>query len=279
MVFIKDNSNQIDRFKFFGGEPLLAFEDIKEIITQTHDYIGENYEIVTNTTLLKPEIWKYMKKYFSLLFFSIDSENIFSYDRIVPFVKEYGIEKKLYFNLVISPGKEYIALEQFEKLYWSGMRGFNILPVYFTKKWNKKDLSNLSVTMKTILDYSLRDKYLRLYGFQENLGYDTSLANNTIFIDIDGSIYYSDIVSTFFWKEFKENLYLWNIEDFDLSCLDVCSFKNEKKYISSFEGKIYNTVLWQRELHLLMDYFSHYLNIQNEKQTKSPSERRDYKAK
>jgi hypothetical protein len=52
--------------------------------------------------------------------------------------------------------------------------------------------------MKYILDTSLQDDELRLYGFQENAGYDTSLANNTFFIDVDGKIYYSDMVSTYF---------------------------------------------------------------------------------
>jgi len=48
------------------------------------------------------------------------------------------------------------------------MRGFNILPVYFTKEWKKENLENLSKLMKYILDTSLSDRTLRLYGFQEN---------------------------------------------------------------------------------------------------------------
>jgi hypothetical protein len=49
------------------------------------------------------------------------------------------------------------------------MSGFNILPVYFTQKWEKEDLTKLSQVMKNILDISLKDKSLRLYGFTENL--------------------------------------------------------------------------------------------------------------
>ena len=77
------------------------------------------------------------------------------------------------------------------------MRGFNILPVYFTQPWEKENLHDLSQIMKYILDLSLTDGSLRLYGFKENKGYDTSLANNTIFSDVDGKIYYSDMAATF----------------------------------------------------------------------------------
>jgi hypothetical protein len=49
------------------------------------------------------------------------------------------------------------------------MRGYNILPVYFTKQWNTEQLKELSIFMKYVLDISLEDKTLRLYGFQENL--------------------------------------------------------------------------------------------------------------
>jgi hypothetical protein len=77
------------------------------------------------------------------------------------------------------------------------MRGYNILPIYFTKAWDTEELKELSVFMKYVLDLSLIDKSLRLYGFQENLGYDSSLINNSLFIDVDGEVYFSDFVSTF----------------------------------------------------------------------------------
>ena len=258
--FIEKNSDQIERWKFFWGEPLIAFNKIKPIIKKTNLYIQNNYEIVTNTTLLQDEVWEYFSQYFSLLFFSIDSENTFDYTKVLSFVEQYQIEKRLYFNIIISPWSENIAKQQFQKLYDGWMRGFNILPVYFTQPWTKKNLKDLSDTMRYVLDTSIVDNSLRLYGFQENKGYDTSLANNTIFIDVDGSLYYSDIASTFSGKKIKEHLYLWDIKTFDLQSLDGYNFWKEKEQISIFEENIYTSVSGQRELHKLMDYFSHYLN-------------------
>jgi len=260
IAFIEKNHKYIQRYKFFGWEPLLAFKDIKYIIDSTYQYLWENYEIVTNTTVLNPEIWEYLTQYFSHIFFSIDSENEFEYIRVIKFVEDYRLEDKLYFNLIISPGKTDFALKQFKTLYAKGMRWFNILPVYFTQAWTKTDLENLSIMMKHILDLSMSDSTLRLYGFKENKWYDTSLANNTIFIDIDASVYYSDMTSTFSWKKHKDWLFLWEIDAIDLWDFIWENFLKQKSIINSIEEEIYRTVPWQRYLHKIMDYFSKYLS-------------------
>lgn len=258
--FIGKNSDFIGRFKFFWWEPLIAYKDMKYIIDNSSYLLGDNYEIVTNTTFLNDQIWEYFQKFFSHIFFSIDSENIFDYNKVIDFIRKYNLEHKLYFNLIISPWQHEIAFQQFQRLYNSGMRGFNILPVYFTQSWTKPQLMDLWDVMKKILDISIRDSSLRLYGFQENKWYDTSLANNTLFIDIDGNIYYSDIASTFSGQTIRKKLLLGNTENFDIHTLSGYNFHNEKKYISLLEENIYNRTMGQRELHKMMDYFSEYLN-------------------
>jgi len=265
LIFIENNKNYIDRFKFFGWEPLLAWNDIRFLIDNSKKYIWNNYEIVTNTTLLTAEIWEYFEEYFKIIFFSIDTENNFDYEKIEKFIKKYKLENKVYFNLIISPNKEKESLEQFYKLYNLWFRWFNILPVYFTKIWDKNNLQELSKIMKEILDLSLKDKKLKLYGFQENLWEETSLVNNTIFIDVDTKVYYSDIVSTFNWKKIKNELFLWEIEKFYLHKNTTNTFEKEKISISKLEKNIYNKMKWQKELHKIMDYFSQYLNSKNGK--------------
>lgn len=265
LIFIKNNTDYINRFKFFWWEPLLAWKNIKNIIKNSYKSIWNNYEIVTNTTLLTDEIWKYFSKYFQIIFFSIDTENDFSYEKIEKFINKYNLGNKVYFNLIISPNKEKESLEQFYKLYNLWFRWFNILPVYFTKIWDKDNLWALSKIIKEILDLSLEDITLKLYWFQENMWKETSLANNTVFIDVDTKIYYSDIVSTFNWKKIKKDLFLWKIENFNLENNINNEFKKEKISISKLEENIYNKMKWQKELHKIMDYFSKYLNSKNGK--------------
>ncbi|MDD2907724.1 MAG: radical SAM protein [Candidatus Gracilibacteria bacterium] len=259
--FIKKNKEQINLVKFFGGEPLLAFKNIKYIIENTANIIGNKYELVTNTSLLNEEICDYLEKYFEIIFFSIDSENFFDYNNIFKLIDKYNLKNKVYFNLIISPGKEAEAYNQFEKIYSSGYKNFNILPVYFTKIWNKDDLSNLSSVMKNILDKSLLDKEINLFGFQKNTGYNSSLTYDALFIDIDYKIYYSDFVSTFLGKKIKDDLYIGNLDNFligdDLE--DILLKKNNK--LDLYEKSITSKIKGQIELHKIMDYFSKYLNI------------------
>lgn len=262
--FVEKNFEEINHFKFFGGEPLLNWKMIKFIIDNSKNFLSNKYEIVTNTTLLRDKIWEYFEAYFKIIFFSIDSENNFDFEKVFDFIKKYNLEKKLYFNLIIDPKNIEIAEKQFQKLYNSGMRWYNILPVYFTKVWEKENLEKFSKMMKNILDLSQKDKTLRLYGFTENNGEKSSLINNSFFINTDLEVYFSDFPSTFLWQKIKNKLFLWKLENFSLKNLDSetsseWQLAKQEKIISDFEKNIYNKVKWQKELHKIMDYFSVYL--------------------
>jgi hypothetical protein len=119
--------------------------------------------------------------------------------------------------------------------------------------------------MKKVLDLSIQDTDLRLYWFQENKGYDASLINPSIFIDVDWEVYYSDFVSTFLWIKIKSDLYLWNIENINLWKMVNFNFDSQKKALNWLEEKINVAVKWQKQLHKIMDYFSVYLNKKNGK--------------
>ena len=260
LEFIKNNKNYIDIFKFFWWEPLLAFNNIKYIIDNSNKYIWNNYEIVTNTSLLTNEIWEYFERYFKIIFLSIDTENFFDFNNVKKITDKYNLESKVYFNLIINPWEEEQSLQLFYKLYALWYKWYNILPVYFTKNWSKKNLQELSEVIKIILDLWLKDKKLRFFWFQKNLWKEISLINNSIFLDINLKIYYSDIISTFMWYKIKNKLFLWNVLNFNVPKLKEINFNHMDETISLLEEKVYNNTKWQRELKKIMDYFSKYLN-------------------
>lgn len=257
--FILKNYKFINVFKFFGWEPLLAFENIKYIIDKTYNIFWNKFEIVTNTTLLNDNIWEYFSKYFETIFFSIDSENEFNYEKVFKFINKYNLKDKVYFNLIISPWKEKESLKQFEFIYKNWYKNFNLLPVYFIKNWEKENLLDLSnMIKKIILDKSLIDIDIKLYWFQDNNWYNALLTYSSVFIDIDLKIYYSDFVSTRIWKTIKEELFLWNFSDFNFNNINLDIIR---KKLEIHEKKIIANIKWQSELHKIMDYFSKYLNI------------------
>lgn len=261
--FINTNTEHINRFKFFWWEPLLAWQNIKYIINNTADSLWNKFEIVTNTTLLNDEIWEYFSKYFKIIFFSIDSEHDFDFNTVFKFIGDYHLNDSVYFNLIISPWKEEFAYSQFEKIYKRGHKNFNILPVYFTKPWDKNNLKNLSFIMSKILDMSIFDNKLKLYWFCENNWEVVSLINNSLFIDVDLWVYYSDIVSNNIWKKIKNDLYISRVQDMNFESLNKIDFSNYIKSIKYIEEENYKNVSWQRQLHKIMDYFSKYLKVKN----------------
>lgn len=260
IIFLKNNSDKINKIKFFWWEPLLVFENIKCIIKNSKDLIGNNYEIVTNTSILNDEIWEYFNKYFKTIFFSIDSENKFNYEKVYEFIEKFELHEKIYFNLVINPWTEDFSYFQYEKIYKYWYKKFNILPVYYTKKWTKENLQNLSYIMKKILDSSIIEKDIKLYWFQDNSWYNKSLINNSIFIDYDWKIYLSDIICTNIWKTLKNDLYLWSIDNYNMN--DTLSLSLKQNILNNFEKQISKNIWWQGKLHKIMDYFSKYLNTQ-----------------
>lgn len=256
--FIKKNKDNINRFKFFWWEPLLRWNDIKYIVDNTNLFIWNKFEIVTNTTFLNEEIWLYFYKYFEIIFFSIDSENEFNFEKVFNFINNYNLKDKLYFNLIISPWKEEFAYNQFFKIYTAWYKNFNILPVYYTKKWSKSNLLDLSNILKKIIDMSIIDSWINLYWFQSNNWYNSSLMNDSLFIDNTLNIYYSDFVSTFYWKKVKDSLFIWDINSWFI--ISDLVLEDKKSTLLNFEWKLIEDISWQKQLHLIMDYFSIYLN-------------------
>lgn len=255
--FIKTNYKYIDWIKFFWWEPILKFDIIKKIINYSEKYIWRKFTIVTNASILNDEIWIYLYKYFDKIFFSIDSENKFEYEKIFNFSNKHNLKKKLYFNLMINPWEENISYIQFNNLLKYGFNNFNILPVYYTKNWNKDNLINLSLNVKKIIDESMINKSIKLYWFNENKGYNSSLINENLFIDTDIKLYYSDLVSLNLWRKLKDYMFLWELNSTNL---ETISFDKQLLILREFEKHIVNNNDSQIQLHSIMDYFSKYIN-------------------
>jgi hypothetical protein len=156
------------------------------------------------------------------------------------------------------PWKLEEAYKIFLKLYTKWYNNFNLLPIYQTLARDKENLKLFSNILKNIIDLSIENKNIFLYGFQKNNGYNVSLTYESIFCNCDGKVYYTDFVSSTIWKGIEEKLFLSNIEKLDLK--DLKWLDEKKKYLLEFEENLNNILPWQRELHKIMDYFSKYLN-------------------
>lgn len=256
--FLQNNYKHIETLKFFWGEPAIVFEKIKKIIDNTKIIQNLKLEIVTNASVLNDEIWNYFQKYFSIIFVSIDCENKFNFETFFNFIDKFSLKNKLIINLMFVPWKLEEAYKIFLKLYTKWYNNFNLLPIYQTLARDKENLKLFSNILKNIIDLSIENKNIFLYGFQKNNGYNVSLTYESIFCNCDGKVYYTDFVSSTIWKGIEEKLFLSNIEKLDLK--DLKWLDEKKKYLLEFEENLNNILPWQRELHKIMDYFSKYLN-------------------
>jgi len=265
--FIKKNYKNIWSFKFFWWEPLLVFENIQYIIDNSQGEIDYDFfEIVTNTSLIKKLHLEYFNKNLKTLYFSVDNENIFRDDLFLNIINNYPkLENKIYINLIVDPKKIKESKKVFDELYKLWFYGYNLLPIYFTKAWSKQELQDLAVFIKYILELSVKDSKLRMYWFINGEWRESKLSYNSLFIDTDKNIYYSDMVSTFIWNKHKDKLYVWEVDNLILANIDQKIMESRKQVLEEVETEITNNVAWQKELQKLMDYFSKYLNYLNEK--------------
>lgn len=70
-----DNANHRINLRFFGGEPLLYFKDIEEIIERTKD-MNVDYSIITNGKMFNDEIVQYFNEHNVNVVVSWDGRNV-----------------------------------------------------------------------------------------------------------------------------------------------------------------------------------------------------------
>lgn len=249
--FLNRNHTKIRSFKFFWWEPLLVFHKIKTILD---GIVFENkiFTIVTNASLIRPDMVAYFERYFNKISLSIDTENIFNFSVLQELD---SLKDRVHFNIIFNPGEENVAKENFLRLYHMGYRNFNLLPVYYTKTWWITHLKRLSEVLKDIVDLKKNDPLLHFSGFQENQWEKVSLMNEALYIDTDLKVYFSDAVDTPRLASFKEKLYIWEIDErFDPDIVSIDVIRNTFHTYNSTSSHI------DEGLHRVMDYLSVYLN-------------------
>lgn len=126
-------SNNILHIHFYGGEPLLRYNDLFDILYYLDSFqINTSYTISTNGTLLTKEITEVLKEYNVKIILSIDGNNntnnlfrkykggkIVCYDNIFSIIEEIRIldsswiKNNILINCVINPYSDIYELDEF----------------------------------------------------------------------------------------------------------------------------------------------------------------------
>ena len=165
--FIKKNSSEFS-LRFFGGEPTLKFNDIKEIIgkIEKEDIIG-HFNIFTNGILLTNENLRYMKDKNIRLFLSIPNNlkelNSIQFKNIFNIIREEYMSDNVTARIVWNP-----KIESDLKTMVKTIIDSEIKLVSFTLEWGKiitlKEKKIIKTGLIDLADWYIRE--IKEYNFK-----------------------------------------------------------------------------------------------------------------
>jgi len=144
----RKNSSDNRQIKFFGGEPLLNFQLVKDIVKRVNkDFQNVNFRLATNGVLLNKEMLEFIKDNSNIELF-ISSKNI-------DFLSKNDLIKKIIelpsvtISVNLFPGGLQKNENQIRKLLKAGFSRFNFLPAYFVY-WTPREIKLLRKVFEKI---------------------------------------------------------------------------------------------------------------------------------
>jgi hypothetical protein len=190
-LFIGEGDSGSEKIiKFFGGEPLLNFSLIKEImICSKRNKLEPTFNLTTNGLLLKNEHIEFFSKRPDLEFFiSSNQKKIFNNKDFISRLLRLPL---LTVNFNLLPGCLHGSQSLFENLLKKKITRFNFLPSYYNF-WPQKEIKSLRKffqNAKKIIDEYDGDIYVKNLEVYSPV----PLFNTAFTIDFLGDIYISEL--------------------------------------------------------------------------------------
>ncbi|MDD3646540.1 MAG: radical SAM protein [Candidatus Gracilibacteria bacterium] len=239
LIFLEKNNFEINKVKFFGGEPLLKKDFIKDIIKDFPSKYNPNFFVTTNSTLIDQNFINFSKKKNINLTFSIDGDVEANIENriletgdnlsknIIRNTQKYADFIRV--NQVITSKNSKDFFKNFKFIYDLGVRNFNFLPAYYVN-WTKTGLKDLKKGFDEILNFYKSGNDFELVNL-DNYS-EISFFNLGIIIDTDGSIYGTNLILSGNFEKYKKELVLGTI--FDEIFIDI----SNKIFIENYINKI-----------------------------------------
>ena len=194
--FLQQPHKKNFRIKFFGGEPLINFRLIKELVTYLDKKTTSpsiSYSITTNGTYLSSSMIDFLRDSNVELMLSASAmvPTIFKKRRIwdkVLALPNIGI------NLIATPNNVQNFSNQFFNFAEMGFKKFNLLPAYFNK-WKRQEIEIFKFELKIIRELILKLKSVKKPVTIKNLDTlsPTPLFNNGFVVDCNGDIFLNNL--------------------------------------------------------------------------------------
>lgn len=230
-IFVSRN-RYLKKIRFFGGEPLIRFGVVKQIVNACRNR-GNNrisFDLTTNGTLLTGKILKFFADNPKIeLILSLDGDSKTQALNKVPYNPQiapyYLLLEKLPLllklplvtvNMVAAPNQVSGFFNNFNHILSLGFRRFNFLPAYYVP-WKKAELKVLRSEFNKIakLIAGNKDIYVKNLSFCS----ETALFNNAVVVDCNGDIFPNNIVLSRDFFGLRNRMKLGNVKDFRIDDL------------------------------------------------------------
>jgi len=209
--------------KFFGGEPLLFFEEIKEFVNEIGQKKKIKYYLTTNGEFLDEEKLEFFLKNNFELAVSIDGDfKDFKKNRIAlsglekkTFNKLLSIKKKykknIIVNMVIASSNVKNFYNNFIFLTSKGFLKINFLPATY-HKWSLAQLKKLDYEFKRIASYLRRNNDEYVYIKNKDISNDIFFFSKALVVDSNGDIFFNNSILLNKFAHLRKDLYITNLE-------------------------------------------------------------------
>lgn len=228
-IFISEYG-QKKSIRFFGGEPLLKFNLIKDIVKFAKKKAcfykkSVTFDITTNGLPLNDEIISFIQYNPEIeLSVSLDGDkksqlinrvspnrNLDSYSHIINQKRIIKLPK-LTINIVAAPNQVEKFFHNFVHIFGLGFRRFNFLPAYFIL-WQKEELRLLRQQFQKIANFILeQNEYIYIKNLY--LLSKAPLFNNGLVIDYDGDIFPNNLILSKHFIHLRNKVRMGNIKEY-----------------------------------------------------------------
>lgn len=159
------NLLQYDIIKFFGGEPLVRWKQIQEIVLAVKNKKPSiQCVIVTNGILITQDKIPFLQKYDVECMVSIHDGG---YEQLKKKIPTLLLLKHLVgFYIIFDPDSLHIALKKFLYFFSQGFSNFSFAPQIYAD-WSNKNLTSLEKTLHILTSY-IRKYNIRVAGIPTN---------------------------------------------------------------------------------------------------------------
>lgn len=207
-----NREGEVKTIKFFGGEPLLEFSLLKDIVYYCENKLKilnkrANFVLPTSGTLLNERTLNFIKLHKIELV--LDSRHLKKIKKRV--INKIFSLPFLTLTINISPSSSINLFAQFKAFYNQGFNTFNLLPLYYIS-WPKKSIAALKEQFEKIKNFYQR--YPGIYFKNVDLNGDIPLFNTCLTCDVSGDLYSSNMIIFKTLSKFKKDFSLGNIDKF-----------------------------------------------------------------